>query len=248
MRIRRRTFNPLTELTAAALLVVLVLVVDDWRFSTAVLLFLVLPLVLVSGHTQQIGVVFGVLVGPMVLFIFLLHGLFYPEGSTVLVDLGVAAVTEEGLFVALSLASRVAAFVGVLLTAALSIDVAELLATMTHRGWNRKLVFILGAAIGLAPMISERAGQITRAQQARGLQVAHNPVSRLRALVMVGRPLISGLLVDAADRSRMLDARGFARTSPRTSYRTDTDTPAQRTVRWVMLAVVVVFVVWWYAT
>jgi energy-coupling factor transport system permease protein len=142
--------------------------------------------------------------------------------------------------------TRTAAFAGLLLTAALSMDVSELLSTLTHRGWNRKLVFVLGAGLGLAPLVSDRATQITKAQQARGLVVTRSPLSKLRALVMVGRPLIAGLLMDAADRARTLEARGFAGTVPRTSYRADTDTTAQRTARWAMLAAVVLFTAWWY--
>lgn len=247
MRFRRRIFNPLTELTVAALLVVLVLVIDDWRFSLAVLLLVVLPAAATSGRAGRIAVVFGALAGPMLLFLLLLHGLFYPEGKTVLLDLGIAAVTAEGLLFALTMGTRIAAFAGLLLTAALSMDVSELLSTLTHRGWNRKLVFVLGSALGLAPLVSERATQITKAQQARGLVVTRNPLSKLQALVMVGRPLIAGLLIDAADRSRTLEARGFAGSARRTSYRADTDTPTQRMARWVMVAAVAVFSVWWYA-
>ncbi|WP_162150222.1 energy-coupling factor transporter transmembrane component T [Arthrobacter sp. H14] len=246
MRVRRRIFNPLTELTLAALFVVLVLVINNWRFSLAVLLLVVFPAAVTSGRAGRIAVVFGVLVGPMLLFLLLLHGLFFPEGATVLLDLGIAAVTAEGLLFALSMGTRIAAFAGLLLTAVLSMDVSELLATLTHRRWNRKLVFVLGAALGLAPLVSERATEIMKAQRARGLVVTRNPLSKLRALVMVGRPLIAGLLIDAGDRSRTLEARGFAGTVPRTSYRADTDTTVQRTVRWVMLAAVVVFSIWWY--
>lgn len=246
MRFRRRIFNPLTELTAAALLVVLVLVIGDWRFSVAVLLLVVLPAAVTSGRAWRIAVVFGVLVGPMLLFLLLLHGLFYPEGETALLALGPVAVTAEGLVFALTMGTRTAAFAGVLLTAALSMDVPELLSTLTHRGWNRKLVFVLGAALGLAPLVSERAFQIMKAQQARGLVVTRSPLSKARALVMVGRPLVAGLLTDAADRSRALEARGFAGTMRRTSYRDDTDTAAQRTARWALLAAVVGFTCWWY--
>lgn len=247
MRFRRRIFNPLTELTVAALLVVLVLVIDDWSFSLAVLLLVVLPAAATSGRARRIAVVFGVLVGPMLLFLLLLHGLFYPEGNTVLLDLGIGAVTGEGLLFALSMGTRIAAFAGLLLTAALSMDVSELLSTLTHRSWNRKLVFVLGSALGLAPLVSERATRITKAQQARGLVVTRNPLLKLRALVMVGRPLITGLLIDAAERSRTLESRGFAGSARRTSYRADTDTVAQRKARWAMLAAVIVFSVWWYA-
>lgn len=246
MRVRRRILNPLTELTVAALLAVLVLVIDQWPFSTAVLLLVVVPAAATSGRARSIAVAFGVLVGPMLLFLLVLHGLFYPEGDSVLFSFGPAAVTAEGLQFALSMGTRTAALAGLLLTAALSMDVSELLRTLTHRGWNRKLVFVLGAALGLAPLVSERAADITAAQQARGLVVTRNPLSKLRALIMVGRPLVAGLLIDAAERSHTLEARGFAGTTRRTSYYPDTDTAAQRRTRWALTAAVVAFSLWWY--
>lgn len=244
---RRRFFNPLTELCAAALLVVVVLTVNSWQFSLAVLVVLVLPAVLVSGKPKQIGLAFLVLAGPMLASMLLLHGLFFPEGDTVLAQWSIFRVTAEGLSFGLEMALRIAVFIGALLTVTMTLNIADLIATMTHRGWDRKLVFVLGAALGLLPQVAERAGQITRAQQARGLVVRQGLFSRGRALLMVSTPLVIGLLVDAAERTRMLEARGFSARAARTSYLPDTDSPRQRGARWSMLAGVGLFSVLWFA-
>lgn len=244
---RRRIYNPLTELLAAVLVVVLVLVVNRWEFSLAVLVLLVVPAVLVSGRPRQIGFTIALVAGPLLLSSLLLHGLFFPEGSTVLVDLGLARVTAEGLSFAALMGLRMAVFTGVLLTAAMTLDIPELLATMTHRGWNRKLVFIVGSAVGLLPHVALRARQITRAQQARGLVVGRGPLSRFRALLAVVTPLVIGLLVDASERNSMLGARGFSSAAVRTSYLPDTDSAGQRLVRRGMVAAVGVLSVAWLA-
>ncbi|MFJ6001612.1 energy-coupling factor transporter transmembrane component T [Arthrobacter sp. NPDC092385] len=244
---RRRIYNPFTELLAAVLAVVLVLVVNRWEFSLAVLVLLVVPAVLVSGRPRQIGLAIALVAGPLLLSSLLLHGLFFPEGSTVLVDLGVARVTAEGLSFAALMGLRMTVFTGVLLTAAMTLDIPELLATMTHRGWNRKLVFIVGSAVGLLPHVALRARQITRAQQARGLVVGRGPLSRFRALLTVVTPLVIGLLVDASERNSMLEARGFSSSAVRTSYLPDTDSAGQRLVRRGMVAAVGVFSVAWLA-
>ncbi|MDN4612197.1 energy-coupling factor transporter transmembrane component T [Arthrobacter burdickii] len=242
---RRRIYNPLTELLAAVLLVVLVLVVNRWAFSLAVLVFGVLPAVLLSGRARQIGLAIVLVAGPLLLSSLLLHGLFFPEGSTVLVDLDIARVTTEGLIFAAGMGLRMTVFTGVLLTAAMTLDIPELLATMTHRGWNRKLVFIVGSAVGLLPHVALRAQQVTRAQQARGLVVGRGSLSRFRALVAVTTPLVIGLLVDASERNSMLEARGFSSPGARTSYLPDTDTPHQRRARRAMVGVVGAFSVAW---
>lgn len=242
---RRRIYNPLTELLAAVLVVVLVLVVNRWQFSLAVLLLVVLPAILLSGRPRQIGVAVAVVAGPLLISTLLLHGLFFPEGSDVLFDLGVARVTGEGLTFAALMGLRMSVFAGIFLTVAMTLDVPQLLATMTHRGVSRKLVFIIGSAVGLIPHVALRAGQITSAQQARGLVVGRGPLTRARALLAVITPLVIGLLVDASERNRMLAARGFSSPGVRTSYVADTDSRRQRSVRRAMLVAVGLFSVLW---
>ncbi|MEC5200493.1 energy-coupling factor transport system permease protein [Arthrobacter sp. PL16] len=243
--LRRRIYNPLTELLAAALLVVLVLVVNRWEFSFAVLVLVVLPAVLLSGRIRQISLAILLVAGPLLLSSLLLHGLFYPEGRVILLDFGVARVTQEGLSFAAVMGLRMGVFTGVLLTVAMTLDIPDLLATMTHRRWNRKLVFILGSAVGILPHVALRARQITRAQQARGLVVGRGPISRFRALLTVTTPLVIGLLVDASERNHMLQARGFSSSVPRTSYLPDTDTPRQRWARRGMAVAVGAFSLLW---
>ncbi|MHA7264374.1 energy-coupling factor transporter transmembrane component T [Arthrobacter sp. TMN-37] len=243
---RRRVFNPLTELLAAALLVVLVLIVNTWQFSLAVLVFVVVPGVLFSGKPRRIALAIAVTAGPLLASSLLLHGLFFPEGITVLAQWGPARVTTEGLQFAAQTGLRLAVFTGVLLTAALTASIPELISTLTHRGWNRRLVFVVGSALGLLPSVAERARSITRAQQARGLVVGGGIVARVRGLMMVTVPLVTGLLIDAAERTQLLEARGFSSPGPRTSYLPDTDTPAQRAARWLMAAGVLGFGCAWY--
>ncbi len=244
---RRRVFNPLTELSAAALLVVLVLVVNTWQFSLAVLVVAVVPGVLLSGKPRQIALAIAVTAGPLLVSSLLLHGLFFPEGTTVFAEWGPARVTAEGLQFAALTGLRLTVFTGVLLTSALTLSIPELISTLTHRGWNRRLVFVVGAAVGLLPHVAERARQITRAQQARGLVVGGSIPARVRGLLMVSVPLVTGLLIDAAERTQLLEARGFSSPGPRTSYLPDTDTAGQRTARWLMAAGVIAFGCAWYA-
>lgn len=232
---RRRIYNPVTELLTAALLVVLVLVVNRWEFSLAVLVLGVLPAVLLSGRARRIGLALALVTGPLLISSLLLHGLFFPEGERILLDLGIARVSVEGLVFAAVLGVRTSVFAGVLLTTAMTLDIAELLATMTHRGWNRKLVFVVGSAVGLIPHVALRGQQITRAQQARGLVVGRGPVSRLRGLLAVTTPLVIGLLVDASERNHMLESRGFSAAVARTSYLPDSDTAGQRVFRRLLL-------------
>ncbi len=120
---RRRVFNPLTELLAAGLIVGLLLVVNSWQFSLAVLAFVVVPGVLLSGKPRQVALALALTAGPLLLSSLVLHGLFFPEGTTVLAQWGPARVTAEGLGFAALMGLRMAVFAGVLLTAALTVRI-----------------------------------------------------------------------------------------------------------------------------
>ncbi|MBG6183225.1 energy-coupling factor transport system permease protein [Arthrobacter sp. CAN_A214] len=243
---RRRIFNPLTELLAAALVVVLVLVVNRWQFSLAVLVAGILPAVLLSGKPRSIGLALAVVAAPLLVSSLVLHGLFFPEGTSVLAQWGPARVTVEGLEFAALTGLRMAVFSGALLTVMMTASIPELVSTLTHRGWNRKLVFVIGSAVGLLPSVVIRAQHIRKAQEARGL-VVRGGLRRVEALLMVSTPLVTGLLVDASERTHMLEARGFSSTVRRTSYLPDTDSAAQRAARWALTGGVVVFSCLWLA-
>ncbi|MBG6216847.1 energy-coupling factor transport system permease protein [Arthrobacter sp. CAN_A6] len=243
---RRRIFNPLTELLAATLVVVLVLVVNRWQFSFVVLVAGILPAVLLSGKPRSIGLALAVVAAPLLVSSLVLHGLFFPEGTSVLAQWGPARVTVEGLEFAALMGLRMAVFSGALLTVMMTASIPELVSTLTHRGWNRKLVFVIGSAVGLLPSVVIRAQHIRRAQEARGLVVGGG-LRRFKALLMVSTPLVTGLLVDASERTHMLEARGFSSTVRRTSYLPDTDSAAQRAARWAMTGGVVLFSCLWFA-
>jgi energy-coupling factor transport system permease protein len=145
---------------------VLVLVIDAWQFSLACSWPSSCPCA-VLGQARQIALALALTLGPLLVSSLVLHGVL-PGGDDVLARWGPARVTAEGLEFAALMGLRLAVFAGVLLTAAMTVSIPELMSTLTHRGWNRKLIFVLGSAVGLLPHVTGRARQITRAQQARG--------------------------------------------------------------------------------
>jgi energy-coupling factor transport system permease protein len=161
----------------------------------------------------------------------MLHGLFFPEGRTVLAAWGPARVTAEGLGFALEAGTRTAACVLVLLLFSFTVHVADLVAALTARRVPRQFSYVLASTLTLVPAMARRLDRIRQAQQARGLVLRGGLPSRLAAVRLQMVPLVLGLIEDAGHRSQALDARGFARPGRRTSYRTLTDSPAQRRLR-----------------
>jgi energy-coupling factor transport system permease protein len=222
--------HPLTALTAACCAAVITTAAGRWPLSVAVAVAAVL-LAARAGVAARVLLAAGVILAPLFLSLLVLHGLFFPEGHTVLAQWGPARVTAEGLSFALELASRTAACVLLLLLFSFTVSVPDLLTALAARRIPPQFSFVLASTLTLVPAMAERVEKIRQAQEARGLVVGRGLLSRLAAARLQAVPLVLGLVEDAGLRAQALDARGFGTTGPRTSYRQLQDPPAQRIVR-----------------
>lgn len=241
-----RRLSPLTLLTAAAVTMVLALVVNHWVFSLAVIAGLLLPGLVWSGQGGRIAAAAALLVLPMTVSLLLMHALFFPEGRQVLAQWGILRVTAEGLLFGISMSLRLAVLVLAFLIFSYTLSVSDLMAELNRRRWHPKLVFVVCSALQFAPIVSERAAQISEAQQARGLVLRRGLSSRLRAFLMLAVPLVLGLLVDVEERARALESRGFSRPGPRTSYAETVDSAGQKAFRLAAVGFTGLFTAYWY--
>ncbi|MET3921501.1 energy-coupling factor transporter transmembrane component T [Arthrobacter sp. UYEF20] len=226
----RSTLHPLTALTAAGCAAVITTAAASWPLSVAVALGAAL-LAVRAGVGTRVLTAAAVILAPLWLSLLVLHGLFFPEGHTVLAAWGPARVTAEGLSFALELGTRTAACVVVLLLFSCTVSVPDLVAALSARRVPPQLGFVLASTLTLLPAIAGRLDRIRQAQEARGLVLRGGVLSRLGAVRLQMVPLVLGLIEDAGSRAQALDARGFGSTGPRTSYREVADAPGQRLAR-----------------
>jgi len=222
--------HPLTTLTAACSAAVVTTAAASWPLSVAVALAAVLLAARAGVAARVLGAA-GIILAPLVLSLLVLHGLFFPEGQTVLAQWGPARITAEGLDFALELGSRTAASVLLLLLFSFTVSVPDLVTALAARGVPPQFSFVLASTLTLVPAMAGRLEKIRRAQEARGLVVERGLLSRLAAARLQAVPLVLGLVEDAGARAQALDARGFGTPGPRTSYRQLQDPPAQRILR-----------------
>jgi energy-coupling factor transport system permease protein len=227
--------HPLTALTAAGCTAAVTTAAASWVLSVAVSL----AVAVLAGRAGVAGRVVpaaAVILAPLCVSLLVLHGLFFPEGQTVLASWGPARVTVEGLGFALDLATRTTACVLVFLLFSFTVSVPDLLAALAERKLPPQFGFVLASTLTLLPAIAGRLDRIRQAQEARGLVLRGGLLSRLGAVRLQMVPLVLGLIEDAGSRAQALDARGFGG-GPRTSYREVPDPPAQRRFRAAALLV-----------
>jgi len=176
---------------------------------------------------------------PFAVSLFVIQSLFFPEGSSVLAQLGPFTIKREGVLFAFAGSTRILAIAGALLLVLLTTHPGVLLAALVQKGVPPQLAYIIATTLQIVPQLQARAQQIGDAQRARGLRTEGSLVRRARALVALAGPLVIGALVDVEERTLALEARAFNAPTPKTSLFDVPDTVLDRTLRWGVAVVLV---------
>jgi energy-coupling factor transport system permease protein len=175
---------------------------------------------------------------PLAISVLLINLLVFPGGQQVLFRLGPLTATAEGLRFALETLLRLAALSGAITLFYLTTPTAELVLDLERRGVSPRLAFVVDASVQMVPAMVERAGTITDAQRARGLDTEGSIWKRLRGVVPLVGPVILGSIAEVEERTMALEARGFTRPGRRTLLWHPPDSARQASARWVVVAAV----------
>lgn len=235
--------NPVTKLVAVLVLLVVVFALGQWWVSAAVLVGVVVPAAVVSRCGRTLAVISLKLLLPLLTALVLVQGLFFPEGTTVLAEIGPARVTTEGLMFALAIAMRVVVLVTAFLLLLLATHPGDLMTALSERGLPPKIAYVISSTLQVVPAFRDRADAILLAQRARGLRTDGNVLRRAKVLLPLVTPLILGLFTDVEERSTAMEARAFGATRRRTALTVVPDSGAQRVARWALAVVAAAAVV-----
>ena len=242
--------NPVTKLVALLSIILAVFAVPHWWIPLGIVAVVIVPAAVLGRVGGRLLRLFLILLLPLLVVLFLIQGLFYPDGSTVLWEWGLAQLTTEGLLFALTIGSRLTALVlGILdiFSRRRETDPARLMSALTQVGMSPKIAYVISASLQIIPAFQARAQSILLAQQARGLAIVGSPLKRARALLPLLGPLILGMITDVDERSTAMEARAFGATPKPTSLIIVPDPVGERVARWLMflsaIAVVVLVVV-----
>lgn len=222
--------HPLTSLAAAGSTAAITTAAASLPLSLAVVAGCV-ALSARGGTARRVLPAAAAVLLPLAVSLLMVHGLFFPEGHTVLAHWGPARITAEGLAFAVERTALLGAVVLALLLFSFSVSVPDLVAALSARGVRGRFAFVLASTLTLLPAITDRAAEIRQAQESRGLVIRRGLLHRAAAFRLQAVPLVLSLIEEAGTRASALDARGFSSTGPRTSYRQVPDPRGQRIVR-----------------
>lgn len=234
--------NPLTKATIATATAVAAVVIGGLLGPAIVVgVAVVLPAVL-AGVLLQLSRTALLFALPLAVSAFLVNLFFFPEGRTVLFELGPITATAEGLAFALEILARILAIGGAVTLFYLTTPPSAFVVDLERRGVSPRLAFVANASVQTVPALVERAAQITAAQRARGLDTEGSIVKRIRGVLPIVGPVILGSIAEVEERTMALEARGFTRPGRRTLLWAPADSGAERAARWVLLFAVVALV------
>jgi energy-coupling factor transport system permease protein len=227
--------NPVTKLIALLAIIVTVFAIPLWWVAGLIILFVVVPAAAISRSGGRLLSLSLKILLPIILVLFIVQGLTFPGGTTIIWQWGIFDVTSEGLLFALGIGSRIIVLVLSSILLVLTTHPGDLMSALTERGMSPKFAYIISSTLQLIPAFRDRADSILLAQQARGLSLKGSPLRRLKVMLPLLSPLVLGMFTDVEERSTAMEARAFGSTARRTALIPVPDTMVQRIARWLFI-------------
>jgi len=227
--------NPLTKATSATVTAIAAVAIGGLVGPIVLVTLAVIGPALAAGVLGRLVRTALLLALPIAISAFLVNLFFFPGAEQVLLRIGPITATAEGLGFALEILVRILAISGAVTLFYLTTRPADLTVDLERRGVSPRVAFVANASVQTVPAMVERAGQITAAQRARGLDTEGSVWRRVRGVVPIVGPVILGAIAEVEERTMALEARGFTRPGRRTLLWAPPDSSAQALFRWALL-------------
>jgi energy-coupling factor transport system permease protein len=235
--------NPLTKATMATVTAVAAVVMGGLIGPTILVVVAVVLPAIAAGVFDRLLRTAILLALPIAISALLVNLFFFPGGETVLLRIGPITATLEGLVFSLEILARLMAITGAITLFYLTTHPGDLVVDLERRGVSPRVAFVANASVQTVPAMVERAGQITAAQRARGLDTEGSFWRRVRGIVPIVGPVILGSIAEVEERTMALEARGFTRPGRRTLLWAPADTGIEALARWAMVIALVALIV-----
>lgn len=227
--------NPVTKLIALLAIIVIVFAIPLWWVAGIIIVVIVVPAAVISGSGGRLLKLSLRILLPILLVLFIVQGLTFPGGTTVIWQWGIIDITSEGLLFALGVGSRIVVLVLASMLLVLTTHPGDLMSALSERGMSPKFAYIISSTLQLIPAFRVRADSILLAQQARGLSLKGSPFRRIKIMLPLLSPLVLGMFTDVEERSTAMEARAFGSTAKRTALIPVPDSTVQNVSRWVLI-------------
>jgi energy-coupling factor transport system permease protein len=235
--------NPMTKVVMA-LSLVLIAFLSPWYWTPSVIFVLaILPLSLLAKVAREYGSFTFRIILPTVAVLFLMQALFLPGESKIVLERFGLEITELSVQLAFRNATRIVVMISSFTILLLSTHPSELMSDLTQRGLPGQFAYVVISSLQIIPQMQAKAQTIIAAQRSRGLDTQSNFFRRVSGILPLVGPLVFGSLVEVEERAIAIEARGFTSRHPKTFLHQIPDTGADKLIRWILTALVVITIV-----
>ncbi len=181
---------------------------------------------------------------PLALFMLPIHGFLYPGNHTPLFSSHGLTIYLEGVWFAVTILLQLATILFASLLVVFTTHPADLISALTRSGCPASMAYLLGSPLLMLPAMRARINVIQAAQRARGLDSEGNVFKRLRFLPTLLAPFVLGAFAEIDQRAIALELRGFSGSGSKTTLREVPDSSVQRILRWLMLIISILLLIY----
>jgi energy-coupling factor transport system permease protein len=234
--------NPLTKAVAATVESLGAFVIGGYLGPLAIIALAILPGAVVAGVARRLVRISLLLTLPIAISVVLVS-VFTRAGSTVLFQVGPFDATLEGVDFAGQTLVRLLAISTSIGLFGLTTEPRSFVLDLERRGLSPRFAFVALATLEAVPAMVERAGVISSAQRARGLDTEGSVRARLRGVLPLVGPVILSSLTEVEERSLALEVRAFGRPGRRDLLWRIADSGAQLAARGLMVGAFLIVLV-----
>lgn len=232
--------NPLTKITLALSIILVSFISPALWTSLALWLLVIVPLSFLGKVWREFFISAIRLILPAAGFIFIMQALFQPVGENVIFKFWFLDVTQESLFFAFRVATRITVMISAFTLLLMTTHPSELMSDLSRRGLPGQFAYVVISSLQIIPQMQAKAQTIIAAQRSRGLDTQSSFLRRVGGILPLVAPLVFGSLVEVEERAIAIEARGFTSTRPKTFLREILDTSFDRAIRWILIAFVII--------
>ncbi len=235
--------NPLTKIALVFGLILISFISPFYWTSAILILAAVIPLSFIGKVPREYFKAITRIIIPATIFLFVMQALFQPLEGKELFRLWFLHPTVESTLFAFRNASRIFAVASSFTIFLLTTHPRELMSDLTRRGLPPQIAYVIISTLQILPQMQAKAQTIIAAQRSRGLDTQSSFLRRVGSLGPLVGPLVFGSLVEVEERAIAIEARGFTSTHVKTSLYEIPDTSLDRTIRWIIILLVILTLV-----
>ncbi|MES1046936.1 energy-coupling factor transporter transmembrane protein EcfT [Heyndrickxia oleronia] len=233
--------DPLTKLLYVFVSIAATYIIPDLR-AAIITTFISILLLLIGKVFRKILPILGVSFF-LILSIIIVQGLFHPNRSTPLVEIGGFTIYKEGISYACLLVLRIFNMLCAFGLLILTTEPDELIDSLVKKGMSRKIGYVFLSVLQIIPQMRATMGKIIDAQRSRGMETEGHILVRLKSFFPLIGPVVLNSLNDTKERAIALEVRGFNAKGKKTHFKKARKYSYSRSLKCILLLAFILIIV-----